>query len=119
MVMRVKRKKESNKEKFKVDRTGFSAGTILTQLGGNKFIVMTGAKEFWRNDKTRQIGFKIGRNSESINHVRIKLNSMDTYDMEFLQVRGTNIKVKSKAEGIYNDQLQSVFTKHTGMYTHL
>ena len=29
------------------------------------------------------------------------------------------MKVKSKEKGVYNDQLQKMFTKNTGMYTSL
>jgi hypothetical protein len=97
----------------------FSAGEVLRQLGGNRFIAMTGAKDFFKDDKKQQIGFKIGRNAMSVNYVRITLNAMDTYDMEFLSIRNGVLKVKSKADGIYNDQLQDIFTEHTGMYTHL
>ena len=34
----------------------------------------------------------------------------------FVSVRG--VKLKSKVKGVY-DQLQGMFTKHTGMYTSL
>jgi len=95
------------------------AWEILKQLGGNRFIAMTGAKNFLRDDNKQLIAFKIGRNSKSINHVRITLNSMDTYDMEFLMIRAGKITIKSQAKGIYNDQLQDIFTEHTGLYTHL
>ena len=98
----------------------FNAGLVLKQLGGNRFIAMTGAKNFIRDDKKQQISFKIGKNSKGITHVRITLNSMDTYDMEFLSIRGTSMpKVKSKARGVYNDMLQDIFTEHTGLYTSL
>jgi len=104
---------EENKE------SSFSAGEILKQLGGNKFIAMTGAKNFIRDDNKKLISFKIGRNCSGINYVKITLNSMDTYDMEFINIRAGKITIKSQAEGVYNDQLQSIFTEHTGMYTHL
>jgi|TARA_B100001758_G_scaffold224387_1_gene215714 hypothetical protein len=93
------------------------AGEMLKQLGGNKFIAMTGAKNFALGPKGA--GFKIGRNSKGINYVRIDLKSNDLYDMEFIQMRAGNLKVKSKVKGVYNDQLQKMFTKHTGMYTSL
>ena len=95
------------------------AWEILKQLGGNRFIAMTGAKNFLRDDNKQLIAFKIGRNSKSINHVRITLNSMDTYDMEFINIRAGKIKIISEVEGVYNDQLQDIFTQKTGMYTHL
>ena len=45
--------------------------------------------------------------------------------MEFIQLRkkrgsmDVNMKVLKRVKGVYADQLQSVFTKHTGMYTSL
>lgn len=97
----------------------FSAETVFEQLGGNKFRVMTGAKDFYRNDDKQEIGFRIGRNAKNVNYVRIRLNGKDLYDMEFLQIRKFKIKVKSKETDVYADQLQELFTANTGMDTHL
>ena len=93
------------------------AGETLKQLGGNKFIAMTGAKQFSVGPKG--MGFRIGRNAKSINYIRIDLKSTDLYDMEFIRIRGSKIKVVKKVTGVYNDQLQKMFTKYTGMYTSL
>lgn len=98
---------------------GFYAGEVLRQLGGNRFIAMTGAKQFVKDDEKRSISFRIGRNSEGVNVVRITLNAMDTYDMEFLSVRAGNVKVKSTSDGVYCDGLEQSFTTHTGLYTSL
>lgn len=95
--------------------------TILEQLGGNKFIVMTGAKEFIGSDTT--LSFKIGRNSAQVNRVRIELTPMDTYKVTFfnISVRKTGIvnKVINETTDVYCDQLQELFTRVTGMYTRL
>ena len=94
------------------------AKTILEQLGGNKFRVMTGAKNFL--GFTNGITMKIGRNSSNSNWLKITLNSMDTYDMEFAKVtRMGEKKSVTEYNNIYNDMLTDVFTKHTGMYTSL
>jgi len=93
------------------------AKEILNQLGGNKFIAMTGAKNF-ACEENRLI-FKIGRNEKRINVVDITLNGMDTYDVQFKRMTKSTLEIISEASGIYNDMLQSVFTKHTGMCTHL
>ena len=93
------------------------ADITLKQLGGNKFIAMTGAKQF--SFGKQGLGFRIGKNSKSINYVRVDLKSNDLYDMEFIRIRGTKIKVVKKVTGVYNDQLQKIFTKHTGLYTSL
>ena len=94
------------------------AQTILSQLGGGKFVVMTGAKNL--ADYGNALGFKIPRNKSKANYVKITLTPADLYDIEFmrLDVR-TGFTVLHKVEGAYNDMLQSVFTDYTGMYTSL
>lgn len=93
------------------------AKTILEQLGGNKFAVMTGAKNFVGSEQG--LMFKIGSNSKGVNKVRIVLTPMDLYDMEFYSVRGTSIKLKAEHKGVYCDQLQNIFVEATGLYTRL
>ena len=95
------------------------AEEVLKQLGGNKFIAMTGAKNFVKNDSKRSISFKIPKAKNNINYVTITLTPMDVYDVEFYSVRGINLKLVKKEKGVYNDQLQSIFTKNTGLYTRL
>jgi hypothetical protein len=99
--------------------TEWRAEDVLKQLGGRKFIAMTGAKQFVRDDKNKAIMFKIPKAKNGINYIRITLTSMDLYDIEFMAFRGTNVKTVAREKGIYNDQLQSVFTKNTGLYTSL
>ena len=114
-LRRVVKEEVSNIISERMDKR--QAGETLKQLGGNKFIAMTGAKNFAVGPKG--MGFRIGRNSKSINYVRIDLKSNDLYDMEFINIRGSKIKVVKKVTGVYNDQLQKMFTKYTGMYTSL
>jgi hypothetical protein len=95
------------------------AEDVLQQLGGKRFILMTGANKFVKNDSEKSITFKLPRAKSSIKYVKITLTSMDLYDVEFIAARGTNIKTVAKVKGVYNDQLQQVFTQHTGLYTRL
>lgn len=97
----------------------FSAGEVLRQLGGNRFIAMTGARLFVKDDEQQMISFRIGRNSKGVNAVRITLNALDLYDLEFLSVRAGNVKVKSSETDVYNDSLEAVFEEHTGLYTRI
>ena len=98
----------------------WKAEEVLQQLGGRRFMAMTGAKNFVKNDPKKQITFKIGGGAKGgINYVRITLTSMDLYNIEFLKARGTDLKVVASEKGVYNDQLQQMFTKHTGMHTRL
>lgn len=93
------------------------AKTILEQLGGNKFIAMTGAKGFTASD--RALTFRLpgagGFCKDGINAVRVTLNQYDTYDVEFMRIRGTKVTPVHTDNGIYNDQFEAVFAAATGL----
>ncbi len=109
-----KKKKESVSEAMD-KRQGAEA---LQQLGGNRFIAMTGAKHFGVGPNG--MSFKIGRNSKRVNHVTIDYDrGRDLYNMKFDWVTIKGIKNKKTLKGIYADQLQDMFTRYTGMYTSL
>lgn len=94
------------------------AQTILQQLGGNKFIAMTGSSKFVAGEN--HINMKLTRNLCKAQYLRIELNSMDLYDMTFYKVdKDLNRKVVASANGVYSDMLQSIFTAKTGLYTSL
>jgi len=95
-----------------------TASTILQQLGGNQFIAMTGAKNFTCDE---QGGFicKIGRNSSKANYLKVKLNGLDLYDVEFVRATVKAYEVIDAAENVYNDQLRGVFERVTGLRTSL
>lgn len=99
------------------------ADVILQQLGGRRFIMMTGAKDIFSSDNGKSLVFKIPRAKGGINYVKILYNSMDLYDMEFGMIRKKKgemtYTIKAKERGVYNDMLQTLFTKHTGLHTHL
>ena len=94
------------------------AKTILEQLGGNQFCMMTGAKNLV--DCGDALAMRIGRNKTNSNYLKITLNMMDLYDMKFCQVT-KNFEEKSVKEytNVFNDQLTEIFESHTGMYTSL
>ena len=94
------------------------ATTILNQLGGNKFRVMTGAKNFM--DHGNAFSMRIGRNSSNSNYLKITLNDSDLYDVRFSKVTKMG-EEKSVREfnDVYNDMLVEIFESHTGMYTSL
>ena len=94
------------------------AKTILEQLGGNKFCMMTGAKNLAGDENS--LSMRIGRNSSNSNYLKITLNSMDLYDMKFCKLtRKFEEKSVTEYSDVYNDMLTEVFEKHTGMYTQL
>ena len=94
------------------------AETILKTLGGNKFRMMTGAKNLAGDENS--LSMRIGRNSSNSNYLKITLNSMDLYDMKFCKLtRKFEEKSVTEYSDVYNDMLTDVFEKHTGMYTKL
>ena len=97
------------------------AKTILEQLGGNRFVAMTGAKNFVAGESA--LSFKIGRNSTSINTVKVELTPMDTYTVTFSNVSkrkaGVVNKVISESTDVYCDTLVELFERTTGLYTKL
>ncbi len=94
------------------------AQTILSQLGGNKFIVMTGSKNFISDGNTLRM--KLTRNNAKAQFLSITLNSMDLYDMTFYSLsKDFKMIIKDQKNGIYCDMLQDIFTSVTGLYTHL
>lgn len=97
---------------------GFS-DTIIQQLGGNRFIAMTGAKNFVKNDSKREVVFQLPKAKNGIKYVRITLTSMDVYNVDFISARGTDIKVVASEKGVYADKLPQIFTKQTGLHTRL
>jgi len=89
---------------------------ILNQLGGNRFIMFTGAKHFGVGKEG--LSFKIGRNSKQVNHIKVDYDrGRDLYNMKFDWVTKRGIKNKKTVKGVYADQLQRVFSMHTGMAT--
>lgn len=93
------------------------ANTILQQLGGRRFCMMTGAKGFLGTNNS--LAFRIGRNCKGVNYVKVTLDPSDTYTVEFMRVSLRQNKVLATCSDIYWDSLQECFTRNTGMETHL
>lgn len=95
------------------------AATILNQLGGPRFIAMTGASKFLRG--VHSLSFRLPANfaRNRINHVRITLDSDDTYSVFFGRARGAHYTVVSQHQTVYADGLQRLFRDQTGLDTSL
>ena len=98
------------------------SGTILKQLGANRFIAMTGAKNLL--GLSSGLSFKLpgrGQAKDNITYVRIKLNGNDLYDIEFAKLNkwGEITKVVKTLEDVYAEDLQRLFTEVTGLRTRL
>ncbi|QOX80901.1 hypothetical protein FY034_18035 (plasmid) [Trichlorobacter lovleyi] len=96
------------------------ANTILQQLGGNRFKIMTGAKDFIGDETS--LMFRIPRAKDGINKVRVTLDlAIDLYSVEFMRVnfKKYTFETVHTSNQVYFDDLERVFTEHTGLYTRL
>jgi len=101
------------------------ANEIIRQLGGRKFTVMTGARDYMAIDDG--LTFRIpGTSTKShINRVRVILDPSDTYTVSFWNYRKQknihtpSMKKIAEHSMIYYDGLQQIFTAETGLDTHL
>lgn len=97
------------------------AQTILHQLGGRRFITMTGARDFVGGDSFLLFRLPARFAREGINKVKVILDPSDTYTLEFLKCnfKKHEFQIIAKRNNIYHDQLQTIFTKETGLDTSL
>jgi len=91
------------------------AQTIYQQIGGNKFALVTGCKNFTHD--TNSLAMKLPKNNSGATHLLIELTGSDMYNMIFLKIKGVSIKTHKKIESVYSTQLNTVFEKETELYT--
>jgi len=97
-----------------------AADVILEQLGGNKFMAMTGAYALVATKNG--LSFKLPNGTEAgINYVSIRLGRDDTYSLSFQRWCWKTLErvSETRVEGIYNANLRAVFTMRTGLDTSL
>jgi hypothetical protein len=100
------------------DRALTVAHTILAQLGGPRFIAMTGARNFVGAD--RSLSFMLPRiAANGANRCTITLDPSDTYTLTFSWFRGVNNTPKGRETMVYADRLVAVFEHATGLYCSL
>jgi len=95
------------------------ASEILAQLGGNKFVAMTGAKNFGTTGRNLSFRLPARFAKNGINYVIITLRPDDTYDVEYGKTVKYQKKVIHVSKGIYFDMLRRDFTDKTGLDTSL
>lgn len=89
------------------------ANTILQQLGGGRFLAMTGAVALAGEGSAI---FKLGTMSRA-SAVEISLDqATDTYTVQAYRGRGLKMcRYGKPIEGVHADQLKTVFTEMTGL----
>lgn len=93
------------------------AKTILSQLGGRKFIAMTGSTNFIAGEYSLSMTLK--PNKLKAKFLKITLDPNDTYTMTFYALVKCRLEVKFELPGVYCDMLQDIFTEQTGFNTSL
>lgn len=95
------------------------AKTLLKQMGGSSRLkAMIGAKDFLSYKNNLQFKFSNGRIKDKPNYIDIELDKgSDTYTVEFGRISrgGLDYKRLRTVDGIYADQLKSLFERHTGL----
>lgn len=100
------------------------ASTILQQIGGQRFIAMTGSKNF--TDLGNGLLMSLAKNKTSANRLEILYDEeLDLYNMRFYRKTFSKKTFKSKTkdiakyESVYFDMLEELFTSVTGLNTRL
>lgn len=97
------------------------AREIHRQLGRG-FSLITGARNFVGIPEQRgglMFSLPSGISPKRVNKVRIILNWMDTYTVEFWRVWGDKATLLNTVDDVYCDQLHDVLEDGTGLYTTL
>lgn len=100
------------------------AQTILAQLGGNRFVAMTGASSFssWHATGNIRGGltFRIPQtNKIRARSVQIYLMDTDTYRVQFATMKKYDFVILATHDDVYADNLRTIFESVTGLYTSL
>jgi len=84
--------------------------TIFHQLGGQKMVAMTGARNFIYDDSERQLVFRIGAK-----YIEITLEFDDLYTVKIQRLCKLQIKTDVKLTGLFVDQLVPILEEKTGL----
>lgn len=104
----------ANTNNANIANLGVSA-TILGQLGGSRFLAMTGATNLLGASDSLTMKLPRGATKDGITHLRVTLEPSDLYRCEWLHITKHAIVEVAADAGIYGDRLQALFTKRTGL----
>lgn len=104
---------------MKTKNNNTTANEILRQLGGNKFIAMTGANGFSYNNNS--LTFMIGKNKGKYKAISITLNPLDLYDIDFIKQKRLPLLevIKETIKNVYVENMLEIIENKTGLDTRL
>ena len=93
------------------------AQTIIAQLGGTgRLSAMINARDFVALEDGVMFRFSGNR---KINKIRIRLNSLDLYDVEFLKVKKFDFTVTASESNVYAEDLKKIIEQEIKLYLSL
>ncbi|UYZ65297.1 hypothetical protein [Hymenobacter weizhouensis] len=99
---------------------------ILLQLGGRRFLAMTGADQLLAAGRTPTnpwLRMNLRRNEAGVNRLKVTLMPTDTYTVEFYHQQLVDCEAvitrKQTFDLVYGEDLTGLFTSVTGYATHL
>jgi len=103
---------------------------ILNQLGGNRFLLMTGSKNLLYSNKDNNfLSMRLTRNKINAKFLKITLEVDDTYTMTFSTSKKImdaefgykidTLVILKTIKGVYCDNLAKIFTEVTGLRSKL
>ena len=95
------------------------AQTILEQLGGRRFTVMTGARSLCSDARALSFRLSAAMTRHRATGMRIELNERDLYDISLFKVVKFEVETVDRRNDVHAEDLRSVFTDMTGLDTSL
>lgn len=86
------------------------AANILSALGGNRFIAMTGARNMSYSDNSLTVQFPRMTGAKA-NCLRVTLTAMDDYQIEALAIRGLDCKPVAFRDGVQVEGLKAAVAR--------
>jgi len=92
----------------------------LSEAGTNRLKVMVGGKNFTFSGEDNYAAFRFTAKAKNkANYMKITLNGMDLYDVEFGYIRAGKYTTRSEIKDMYFDNLKEYFENETGLYLSL
>ena len=100
-------------------QTETTGRTILNQLGGYRFITMTGARSLV--DTGDGLMFQLPERfaRAGINKIVVTLNANDYYDLQAWRIKGVDCRLIEERTNVPAETLRETFTRLTGLDTSL
>ena len=93
------------------------ANTIVAQLGGlGRLGMFIGLKSVITEKNGLTLVFPKPKHKGAVNRVRITLNGLDLYDLQFIRTHGKSAKVVKEDSDVYAEDLKGFFERGTGLY---